>query len=555
MNAFSNNRSSSSSSSKTSRQPKSKSLGAWFPTATTRKVPSLILNATTDQKCSICLFYHYVRPAPMSIARTERLKVFLDSLTHKLQIGGRIRYAQEGLNCTLSSSRENLRSFSKQLVSFGPEFKDTDFKFIDDLPHDRSFKDLKLLPVKELVFYGVGEDSAPLAKGGIHLKPKEYHQKMQEKETVIIDVRNSYEAEIGRFVGQEKEGGAVYIDPKMRKSTDFKGWLDKPETQETLKGKQVLLYCTGGVRCERASALINHQIGKDIKGVYQLHGGVERYMQEFPEGGYWEGFNYVFDKREGVGIGGTAGVGGVVQGKKKKKKKKAKKSKNKNKNNAQDEEENNGVLGKCCTCNVSWERYVGKKKCYTCGVPVLMCDSCMSIKIDKIQGRELEVRCPLCKEENITVPASQTTYIDNGEGARPMNSRTEDGSVSGGSGKAASSVMKWGGGSQWGSKKRAKRVEETAKNLKRKANDKLNGTNFSKPCRFGDACNRKDCWFSHPKDGGGKSGGDSSSSSSSSSSNESSNKKQKIVKPHWRDAPKAKGTVVLNKKTTFEDLE
>ena len=75
---------------------------------------------------------------------------------------------------------------------------------------------------------------------------------------------------------------ATYIDPKMRKSTDFKFWLDKPATQEKLKGKQVLLYCTGGVRCERASALVNHKIGGDIQGVYQLYGGVEKYMQEFP---------------------------------------------------------------------------------------------------------------------------------------------------------------------------------------------------------------------------------------------------------------------------------
>jgi predicted sulfurtransferase len=338
-----------------------RSLGSWFPTATTRKVPLL----KPDQKCTILLFYHYVRPSEMSIRRTEELKTFLDRLTNNLQIGGRIRYAQEGLNCTLSGTKENIRTFSSKLSGskpsgFGSEFADVDYKFIDNLPHDRSFKDLRLIPVKELVFYGVGESSAPLAKGGIHLRPKEYHKKMQEKDTVIVDVRNSYEAEIGKFIGQEEEGGAEYIDPKMRKSTDFKNWLDKPETQEKLKGKQVLLYCTGGVRCERASALVNHKIGEEIKGVYQLHGGVEKYMQEFKEtGGYWRGLNYVFDKREGVGSKNIAGVGGVVS-------KKTKKLRKENKN-GMDTDNDSEILGRCCVCNVKWERYVGKKKCYTCG--------------------------------------------------------------------------------------------------------------------------------------------------------------------------------------------
>lgn len=62
-------------------------------------------------------------------------------------------------------------------------------------------------------------------------------------------------------------------------------------------------------------------------------------------------------------------------------------------------------------------RYIGKKKCYTCGVPVLMCVPCMTEKIDTVSGRELEVRCPLCKEEQITVPASETMLTDNGIGA------------------------------------------------------------------------------------------------------------------------------------------
>ena len=122
---------------------------------------------------------------------------------------------------------------------------------------------------------------------------------MTQHETVIIDVRNHYEAAIGKF--NPPVNGATYIDPTMRKSTEFSLWLDKPETKEMLKGKQVLMYCTGGVRCERASALLRTKIETEedtkqsgIKGVFQLQGGIDKYFRDFPEGGWWRGKNYVF---------------------------------------------------------------------------------------------------------------------------------------------------------------------------------------------------------------------------------------------------------------------
>ena len=81
------------------------------------------------------------------------------------------------------------------------------------------------------------------------MEPKDYHQKLAEQDTVVIDVRNHYEAAIGRFAPPNSK----WLDPKMRKSTEFPVWLDKPETREQMKGKQVLMYCTGGIRCERGT--------------------------------------------------------------------------------------------------------------------------------------------------------------------------------------------------------------------------------------------------------------------------------------------------------------
>eukprot|EP00798_Chlamydomonas_sp_ICE-L_P013507 gene13507-19366_t len=305
-----------------------KSLGNWFPNATVQKA-----SQPTDS-CSLLLFYHYCKPA-LSDAHKDKLTAFLHKATSELDLGGRIRVANEGLNSTISGTKVAVRGFEDRLQAWSPgvggesgsskPFSDCkQFKFIDDLPPDRAFKDVKIIPATELVFYGIQERDAPLANGGVHLEPKAYHEKMNQPGTVIVDVRNHYEAAIGRFDGQEILGGAKYIDPKMRKSTDFKSWLSDPNTKEQLRGKEymdpkmrkstdfmswlsdpntkeqlkgkevlmyfsggvrckranaVLMYCTGGVRCERASALLKTEMAEELKGVFQLDGGIEKYLQ------------------------------------------------------------------------------------------------------------------------------------------------------------------------------------------------------------------------------------------------------------------------------------
>jgi predicted sulfurtransferase len=127
---------------------------------------------------------------------------------------------------------------------------------------------------------------------GTHLEPVLYHEKIAEQNTVIIDVRNHYEDRIGHFeppssdsdnqsdqkkkqkvaattTGDDGDDGGdektppVWLNPKMRKSTEFPAWLDDPATQQQLQGKQVLMYCTGGIRCERASALLKYKMATD----------------------------------------------------------------------------------------------------------------------------------------------------------------------------------------------------------------------------------------------------------------------------------------------------
>jgi rhodanese-related sulfurtransferase len=351
------------------------------------------------------------------------------------------------------------------------------------------------------------------------LEPEDYHAKLGEENTVVIDVRNTYESDIGRFGAQEGVGGAKLLVPDMRKSTDFPAWIEKEETKEQLKGKNVLMYCTGGVRCERASGLLKSICGDEVAGVYQLQGGIEKYLQKFPEGGYWQGKNFVFDKREAIGVGCFGGVGGIVQssaaaagaGAGAGSATAAEKEKIKNKKEAvvstvpivnttvpaaaaaAAPKVKVEVLGKCCACACPWDRYVGKKKCVMCGVPVLLCMSCSTAKgmLDREKDKEKDkkdgekdkqqsastggegekggaakqpklskrqrikeaiaakkreeeaakllrlqtLRCPLCVAENITVPADQIIFTANGTKAVVAHWDDEGGGGGGGGGE------------------------------------------------------------------------------------------------------------------------
>jgi predicted sulfurtransferase len=252
---------------------------------------------------TLLLFYQYIEPM-LNETEFQELLSHVETTAEKYSITGRARTACEGLNCTLTGSYENIRLWCKSLRSFGngKYFANTEFKLTDNLPEGQAFKTIHAFKVDEIVNYGLAGERAPkVDMSGVHLEPKDYHQKMMEDNTVIIDVRNHYEAAIGKFT--PPSNGAKYIDPLMRKSTEFPVWLDKPETKDMLKGKQVLMYCTGGVRCERASALLKTKIETEedtkalgIKGVFQLQGGIDKYFRDFPEGGWWQGKNYVFGK-------------------------------------------------------------------------------------------------------------------------------------------------------------------------------------------------------------------------------------------------------------------
>merc|ERR1712216_647752 len=131
--------------------------------------------------------------------------------------------------------------------------------------------------------------------GGVHLTPDEFHQRIAlanpDDDMVMLDVRNRTEYSVGHFVDA---AGRAALQPNMRNFKSFRTFVDE-HGEELFKGKRVMMYCTGGIRCETASAYL--QSTGIAKEVYQLHGGIHWYAEQMGSDGFFKGKNFVFDRR------------------------------------------------------------------------------------------------------------------------------------------------------------------------------------------------------------------------------------------------------------------
>jgi predicted sulfurtransferase len=336
-----------------------------------RPLPPLPANLAPDA-VTICLCYQYKEPAWTKKQHTRALH-HITQLATQHGITGRGRCAPEGLNATLTARAEPMRNFCYALRAWDALFEETDFKLTDGQAPSVLFRTFTLRKVPELVGYGLGGIQAPslTRHAGVHLEAQDYHARMQQKDTVLIDVRNAYESAIGHF--QPPPDGATLLDPHMRTSADFPKWLNAPETKKQLQGKTVMMYCTGGIRCERASALLNQMTqaeeeqGFSTKEVVMVRGGIERYLKTFPQGGFWKGKNYLFDKRmEQVPILKTS------------------------------EALQADVESTCCLCTQPFASYRGQFKCSRedCAVPVIVCPKCQA----HATASPETLICPLCRD-------------------------------------------------------------------------------------------------------------------------------------------------------------
>lgn len=230
-------------------------------------------------------FYRYVKIDQPTIMQ-ERLMEMWKS--HDCL--GRIYLAHEGINAQMSVPEQVWDRFVDDLYAI-TEFTDVPLKI--GITGGKAFIKLKIKIRKQIVADGLTMDDYNIENVGKHLTAREFNDAMEDNDTIVVDMRNHYESEIGHFEGA--------ITPKV---DTFREEL--PFVAETLKGKEdkkLLLYCTGGIRCEKASAYLKHQGFKDVN---QLHGGVIDYKHQIEREGLpnkFKGSNYVFDERGREKIG------------------------------------------------------------------------------------------------------------------------------------------------------------------------------------------------------------------------------------------------------------
>eukprot|EP01038_Epipyxis_sp_PR26KG_P010538 gene10538-14158_t len=146
------------------------------------------LSKPEDGPTTILLFYAYSNP-PMSRGEQDNAISFCYGKLQELGVTGRLRVAREGFNSTLTGSRDGIRQFTAALRKYSPAtFSNTDFKYVDGLPLNQMLKGLKVWPVTEIVTYGFDPAQAPLDKRGVHLTPHEFHEKLTDENTIVIDV-------------------------------------------------------------------------------------------------------------------------------------------------------------------------------------------------------------------------------------------------------------------------------------------------------------------------------------------------------------------------------
>jgi len=227
----------------------------------------------------VAALYHFTR-----LADYEQLKAPLQDMCDLLEVKGTLLLAYEGINGTVAGTDKAIAALLDFLRS-DPRLTQLEHK--ESRAEDMPFYRMKVRLKREIVTMGVdGVD--PNEVVGTYVDPKDWNALITDPDVVLIDTRNDYEVEIGTFKGA--------LNPDTQTFREFPQWVE--DNRKNLKKPKVAMFCTGGIRCEKASSFMK-QNGFD--DVYHLKGGILKYLETQPkEESLWEGDCFVFDQRVAV---------------------------------------------------------------------------------------------------------------------------------------------------------------------------------------------------------------------------------------------------------------
>lgn len=290
----------------------------------------------------ISTFYHY-----KSIDDVDDLAAVFCEFGKEFEVAGRIRVSEDGINAALGGDEEAVNAFH-QLVLDKLENPKINFQMaVGGKQHFPNGWRVRIC--KEIVTLGVDGGLTSLNEAAPHISPEDFKVELEKGDAVILDVRNCYEHAIGRFEGA--------IVPDIRAFSNLPKFL--ADNVSLFEGKRVLMYCTGGVRCETASAYLKNICA--VESIGQLDGGIDNFLRQYPDGGgIFAGKNLVFDTRMAVKPIGYK------------------------------------VVGQCVICMAPWDDYSSNWRCSFCRIRMIICEKneCMAYMTS---GAGL---CKNCKEKD-----------------------------------------------------------------------------------------------------------------------------------------------------------
>jgi UPF0176 protein len=238
--------------------------------------------SSSSQPFVVAALYQFVRIHDVAMLRERLLHI-----SQKADLKGTLLVAAEGLNGTVAGSRGAI----KQLCAFLREDGRFDrLEYKESYASEQPFLRMKVKLKREIVTLGI-DDLDPNSEAGTHVAPEDWNALISDPGVTLVDTRNDYEVQLGTFEGA--------INPETEAFRDFPAWVD--EHLDPATTPKVAMFCTGGIRCEKSTALLKR---KGFKEVYHLHGGILKYLENVPQSdSLWRGDCFVFDDRVSVDHG------------------------------------------------------------------------------------------------------------------------------------------------------------------------------------------------------------------------------------------------------------